>query len=115
MSKLKPARGVKKYQVEMLVAYEEGDHPIAFKVTSNGKELRPWQAYASYNLTGGFVLYGHCGEGFVIDRVFGTVEAKPSHFTESLDASDMAAFDPENAAAAGKKNLQLGYTCVRDR
>jgi hypothetical protein len=99
----------------MHVNYEPGDHPIVFRVTSAGKELRPWQAYASYSLTGGFVLYGHCGDGFVVDRVFGTPEAHPGHFDDPQSAGDMAAFDPESASAAGKKDLQLGYTCVRER
>jgi hypothetical protein len=64
-------------------------------------------------LTGGFVLYGHCAEDFVLDKVFGTAQAKPSHFDEPRTPDDMAAFDPESAAASGKKNLHLGYTCVR--
>jgi hypothetical protein len=64
-------------------------------VRSAGRELRPWQAYASYWLTGGFVLYGHCGESFVIDKVFGTPKANPGHFDDPLTPNDMAAFDPE--------------------
>lgn len=114
-SKAKPDKAVREYQVEMHVTYEPGDHPVVFRVTTAGKELRPWQAYASYYLTGGFVLYGHCGDGFVIDRVFGTPEARPSHFDNPRSPEDMAMFDPESAAAAGKKDLQLGYTCVRNR
>ena len=98
----------------MDIDYEAGDHPIVFRVSSAGKDLRPWQAYASYLLTGGFVLYGLCGKGFVIDQVFGTQEAKPSHSDEPRDSSDMAMFDPESAAAAGQKKLQLGYICVRN-
>jgi len=64
-------------------------------------------------LTGGFVLYGYCGKGFAVDKVFGTKEASPSHFTERGDSGDAAAFDPEGAAESGKKDLNLGYTCVR--
>jgi len=45
--------------------------------------------------------------------VFGTPQANPSHFDEPRTSSDMAMFDPESAAAAGKKDLHLGYTCVR--
>jgi hypothetical protein len=107
-SRAKPDKAVNAYRVEMNIDYEPGDHPIVFHVSTSGKELRPWQAYASYSLTGGFVLYGHCGEGFVVDKVFGTPEANPSHFDE-----DMAGFLPENAAASGKTHLRLGYTCVR--
>jgi hypothetical protein len=109
----RPDKAIRAYRVEMEVDYEPGDHPIVFHVSSSGKELQPWQAYASYTLTGGFVLYGLCGEGFIVDKVFGTAEAKPSHFDEQ-EPEDMAAFDPESAAAAGKKNLGLGYTCVRE-
>lgn len=112
-SKAKPDKAISAYRVKMDVDYEPGDHPIVFHVSRSGKELRPWQAYASYTLTGGFVLYGYCGEGFVVDKVFGTPQARPSHFTESGSSEDMAAFDPENAARSGKKHLRLGYTCVR--
>lgn len=113
-SGLKPSSSVRKYKVVMQVDYEEGDHPVVFRITSEGRELDPWQAYASYILTGGFVLYGQCAKGFVVDKVFGTPEASPQHFTEAREASDMAEFDPESAAAAGQKNMRLGYTCVRE-
>jgi hypothetical protein len=114
-SHAKPDPAIRKYRVEMNVDYGPGDHPIVFRVTSGSKELQPWQAYASYDLTGGFVLYGNCGDGFMVDKVFGTPEAHPSHFTEALDPSDRAAFDPESAAASGKTDLHLGYTCVRQK
>jgi hypothetical protein len=114
-SNTKPDKAIRAYRVDMEVTYKPGDHPIDFRVTSAGKELRPWQAYARYDLTGGFVLYGHCGEGFVVDNVFGTPEAHPGHFDDPRSPGDMAMFDPESAAAAGKKVLQLGYTCVRSR
>jgi hypothetical protein len=112
-SGVKPDKKVEDYRVEMHVNYEPGDHPIRFSISSLGRELRPWQAYANYLLTGGFVLYGMCAEGFVVDKVFGTREAKPSHFDERGTSSDMAMYDPETAAASGKKDLLLGYTCVR--
>lgn len=110
----KPDKAIHAYRVEMDVNYDPGDHPIVFHVTTNRQELPPWQAYASYELTGGFVLYGHCGDGFVVDKVFGTPQANPSHFDDPRTLGDMAAFNPENAAASGKKNLHLGYTCVRE-
>jgi hypothetical protein len=110
-----PDETVRKYRVDMHVNYEPGDHPIIFQVSSAGKDLQPWQAYASYMLTGGFVLYGYCAEGFVVDKVFGTPQAKPSHFDQPRTPGDMATFDPESAAASGKKDLHLGYTCVRPR
>jgi hypothetical protein len=112
-SKLKPDKSIHKYQVSMSVNYRPGDHSIVFRVSSAGNDLRPWQAYASYLLTGGFVLYGYCGDGFVVDKVYGTPQANPSHFDEPRTSADAAAFDPENAAASGKKDLRLGYSCVR--
>jgi hypothetical protein len=114
-SKATPDKTIREYRVDMHVQYEPGDHPITFRVSSAGKELHPWQAYASYLLTGGFVLYGRCGEGFAIDKVFGTPEATPSHFTSRGDPSDMAMFEPESAADSGKKDLHLGYTCIRQQ
>ena len=98
----------------MHVIYSSEDHPIVFQVSSAGRMLRPWQAYASYLLTGGFVLYGRCGEGFVIDKVFGTRQANPGHFDDPRTPSDMAEFDPESAAQSGKADLHLGYTCIRE-
>jgi len=114
-SRAKPAKAIRAYRVGMNLDYEPGDHPIVFRVTGAGRELRPWQAYASYLLTGGFVLYGRCTEGFVVDQVFGTPEAHPGHFDDPRSSGDMATFDPESAAAAGKKRLRLGYACIRKR
>jgi hypothetical protein len=112
-SKARPDRTIREYRVDMHIDYGAGDRPIIFSASSAGKELRLWQAYADYTLTGGFVLYGSCAKGFVVDRVFGTPQANPSHFDEPRTPSDAAMFDPESAAAAGKKDLHLGYTCVR--
>jgi len=112
-SKAKPDKSIRQYRVDMRVDYEPGDHPVTFRVSSAGKELRPWQAYASYMLTGGFVLYGYCSEGFAVDKVFGTPQATPQHFEEPRTPEDAAMFDPEGASASGKKELHLGYTCVR--
>lgn len=114
-SNAKPDKTIRAYRVDMHLDYEPGDHPIDFRVTSSGKELRPWQVYASYYLTGGYVLYGHCGDGFVVAKVFGTPEANPQHFEEPRTPEDAAMFDPESATASGRKDLNLGYTCVRKR
>jgi hypothetical protein len=114
-SAVKANKAVRAYRVDMDVNYRSVDHPILFHVTSAHRELRPWQAYASYALTGGAVLYGQCGAGFVIDKVFGTPQAKPSHFDDPRTPEDMAAFDPEGAAQSGKWDLHLGYTCIREK
>jgi len=112
-SGVRPDRHVRSYTVDMHVDYRPGDHPVIFHVRSGHRELRPWQAYAGYWLTGGFVLYGLCGRGFVVDRVFGTPAARPLHFGDPRGSGDMAEFDPETAAQSGKTDLHLGYTCIR--
>ena len=104
---------VRSYRVEMNINYHPGDHPVVFHVTSRGRPLTPWQAYASFDLTGGFVLYGNCAKGFEVDKVFGTKQASPSHFDEPRTAGDRAEYDPEGAAAAGVRDLKLVYICVR--
>lgn len=113
-SSAKPDERVRAFTVDMHIDYRPGDHPLEFRVQSAGRELRPWQAYASYMLTGGYVLYGYCAKGFVVDKVYGTHEARPMHFDEPRTPEDAAAFDPESAAAVGKTDLRLGYTCIRD-
>ena len=62
---------------------------------------------------GGFLLYGACADGFVVDRVFGTPEANPKHFEEARGPTDMAMFDLERAAELGKKDPDLGFNCAR--
>ncbi len=109
-SNIKPDRAIREYRVEMQV---NSSNPIRFRVSEAGKALLPWQAYASSFLTGGFLLYGSCADGFVVDKVFGTPEAKPAHLEEARGPTDMAMFDLETAAELGKKNPNLGFTCVR--
>jgi hypothetical protein len=115
-SKVKPDQAIHEYRVDMQV---RPHHPIVFRVTSAGKELRPWRVYASYITTGsGFLLYGSCAAGFGVDKVFGTPEARPSHSEDDDEvrgtAGDPAMFDLDRASEAGKLNPQLGYTCVRE-
>jgi hypothetical protein len=112
-SKARPDPNVRAYSVRMDIDYRRGDHPVIFRVRTRERELRPWQAYASYWLTGGFVLYGLCGYGFVVDKVFGTPEARPFNSVDPRTPEDMASFDPETAASKGIRNLHLGYTCIR--
>jgi hypothetical protein len=113
-SDAKPDQRIRAYRVKMHVNYRPGDHPVVFDVRSASGKLRPWQAYASYWLTGSFVLYGYCGDGFVVDKVFGPPEARPRHATDPQAPDDMATFDPESAAGSGKWDLHLGYTCIRE-
>lgn len=109
----KPDKAIREYRVEMHVNYRPGDHPILFRVSHAGNALRPWQAYGRYFLTGGFILYGMCGEGFVLDKVFGTPQANPGHLDETPSPIDMAMFDLDRAAVSGKHDLHLGFTCIR--
>jgi hypothetical protein len=108
-----PDKAIRAYRVDMHINYKSKNLPIVFRVSSSGKELQPWQAYASYYLTGGFVLYGHCGEGFVVEKVFGPPQASPGHFDVPKTPNDMAMFDAESEVESGVKDLHLGYTCVR--
>jgi hypothetical protein len=109
----RPDRRIRSYVVTMDIDYRPGDRPILFHVRGAGRDLQPWQAYASYALTGGFALYGFCADGFVTDRVFGTPAAHPGHAGDPREPGDMASYDPESAAQAGKTQLRLGYSCVR--
>jgi hypothetical protein len=114
-SKAMPDQSIRNYHVAITIDYKQDDRPIFFRVTSSGKELQPWQAYASYELTGGYVLYCDCAKGFMVDRVFGDSEATPQHFNERGAPFDPAEFGPPEGPAGEryKKKLHLGYTCVR--
>jgi hypothetical protein len=111
-SKAKPDQSIRSYRVEMTIDYTQADRPIFFRVTSKGKELQPWQAYASYWLTGGYILYGNCAKGFAVDRVFGDSDATPQHFNERGDPDDAAMFGPDDRGGVVNKKLYLGYTCL---
>jgi hypothetical protein len=102
----KPQRGIRRYRVAMSIHYR-GDGGVTARVTSAGRELRPWQAYASYMLTGGYVFYGYCAKGYRMTRMQGPPVAKPDQIDEA------AALDPETAAEHGVWNLYLHYTCSR--
>jgi hypothetical protein len=109
-SNVKPDSAIREYRVEMHV---NGSYPIHFRVSQARKALRPWQAYARYLLTGGFLLYGFCADGFVVGKVFGTPEANPAHSEETRSPTDQAMFDLERAAGLGREDADLGFTCVR--
>jgi hypothetical protein len=115
-SKAEPDHSIRSYRVEMTINYEQADRPIFFRVTSKGKELQPWQAYATYELTGGYVLYGSCAKGFMVDRVFGDRVAGPQHLEGRGDPYDSAMFDPPEGPAGEryKKQLHVGFTCMRN-
>jgi len=51
-SRANPDKTIRAFRVDMQIDYEPGDHPVVFRVTSAGRELHPWQAYANYWLTG---------------------------------------------------------------
>jgi len=108
----KPDKQVQAYKVTMHVVYGDENQPIVFDVRSDGRELQPWQAYASYWLTGDLALYGKCAEGFAVGDVSGTPEADPGHFWPGEEV-DMATFEPEAAAQRGNSVLDLSYTCIR--
>jgi hypothetical protein len=109
-SKAKPDKRIRRYRVLMHVNTRPGNYPIIFHVSSGGKRLRPWQAYAGYDVvSGGSILNGMCGDGFVVSRAFGQPEASPE------SDGNTAVFALESATGAGKWDLDLGYTCARKR
>jgi hypothetical protein len=109
-SSVKPDSAIREYRVEMHV---NGSYPIHFRVSQAGKVLGPWQAYASYMIAGGFLLYGRCADGFIVDKVFGTPETNEAHSEEARGPTDQAMFDLDAAAGLGRKDPDLGFTCVR--
>jgi len=109
-SNIKPDRAIREYRVEM---HLNDSNPIRFRVSQAGRALLPWQAYASYLLAGGYLLYGSCADGFVVDELFGTTETNPHHSEDARGPTDQAIFDLETAARLGKKDLEVGFTCVR--
>ena len=102
----KPKRGVKRYRVEMRIRYS-GEGNVTARVTSGDLELKPWQAYANYWLTGNFAFYGNCAKGYGMTHMRGTRAAHPDQIDEQ------AALDPESAAQRGVWNLYLNFTCTR--
>ncbi len=108
-SKLKPSSAIRRYRVTFHIRYEPGDHPVSAVITnSNGQALRPWQEYASYTLTGGFVFYANCAKGFRLSHVTGTPQAHPGRPDEN-----MAGMDPESAGMKHVTNLRLSFSCRR--
>ncbi len=84
-----------------------GDGGVTARVTSAGRELRPWQAYAHYMLTGGLVFYGYCAKGYSMTHMRGTPIANLGQ------TGDDAALDFATAEEHGVWNLYLNYTCSR--
>jgi hypothetical protein len=107
-SKAKPAPSVRTYRVSMRIDYQARGGHIVVTAQSGGKTLTPWQAYASYWLTGGYVFYALCAEGFDLTHFTGTPEMKPWLVDNHI------ATDPEGAAQKNVTHLRLDYTCRRD-
>ena len=104
-SKAKPSRAIRKYRVAVRIDYL-GDR-IAISARSENRILTPWQAYASYQLTGSFGFYAHCADGFDLTHFAGTPETKPWLIDNYI------AMDPEGAAQEHITRLRLDYTCQR--
>lgn len=104
-----PAGNLRRYDVRISLDYVPGDHPPAFVITGNGRRLSPWQAYASYRLTGERVMYAECGRGFAATRFSGGSAAHPWLVDGTVG------LDPERAAAAHVTHVSVTYTCIKQR
>jgi hypothetical protein len=102
-----PGSNTNRYRVTMRIDYRPHGGPVAVTVRSGYKSLTPWQKYASYMLTGGFVFYGRCADDFSMSNVSATREA----YLGVTD--DVAALDPETAAIKHVRILHLSFTCSR--
>lgn len=77
-SHLQPDRSVRSYKVFMRVQYGGGDGSVSADVTTEGRALTPWQAYAGYWFTGGAVFYATCPDGYTLSRLVSSEGARPS-------------------------------------
>lgn len=103
-SDLTPIPGLQRYTVSMSFDYGH-ESPLVAHVTAHQQELKPWQAYAHYDLTGGFVFYAYCAKDFAATQFHGTPAAKP------WLVDGYVAMDPESAAAKHVTHIALQYTC----
>jgi hypothetical protein len=92
----------------MRINYQARGGHIVVTAESGGKTLTPWQAYASYWLTGSFGFYAQCADGFDLASFSGTPETKPWLIDNQI------AMDPETAATKHVTQLRLDYTCRRE-
>jgi hypothetical protein len=107
-SKLRPSPALRNYRVLMWFDYTKPDSPVHGTVSDGKDTLRPWQQYASYELTGGFVFYASCADEFSVSDFNGTPEAK------AWLADSRIALDPEAAAAKHADRIRLAFTCRRE-
>ena len=107
-SKARPDRSIRSYRVSMRLDYRARGGSIVINAQSGNRLLSPWQAYASYWLTGGYVLYAYCADGFDLTHFAGTPEAKPWLIDNYIT------MDPEGAAQKHVTQLRLDYTCRRE-
>jgi len=107
-SKLKPNPSIRSYRVTMQMDYSARGGHIDIKVNSGGRPLIPWQPYANYILTGGYVFYAYCADSFDVTSYRATPEAHPSLTENMID------LDPETAAEKHSRKITLSYTCRRE-
>lgn len=106
-SNVKPDPRIRNYRVRIVLHYATAHKHIDVTAWSGGKLLAPWQAYAHYQLTGGFAFYGQCANGYSLRHLRGTPTAKP------FRTDDEAWLDPETAASKGDQIVQMSFTCRR--
>jgi hypothetical protein len=104
-SRAKPNPAIYSYQAKLTVS-SLGEGSIRGKARSNGRVLTPWQAYVHSFLTGGFVLYGSCADGFELSHVSGT----PAAHASQIDYQ--AAMDGD--IEKGIRSAAMTFTCTRE-
>jgi len=107
-SRAKPSPSIDHYRVSMRIDYAARGGHISVEARSGRRGLKPWQAYASYWLTGGYAFYANCAKGFEVTKFTGTPEAKPWAIDNQI------AMDPESAAEKHVTNIRLDYSCRRE-
>jgi hypothetical protein len=104
-SSAKPNPAIHRYQAKLTVS-SLGEGSIRGEARSNGRLLTPWQAYVHQFLTGGFVLYGSCADGFQISHVSGSPAANVSQ----IDYQAAMGADLEK----GVQSATMTFTCTRE-
>lgn len=108
MSRARPTSTVRRYYARVTVS-NVGEGAIHAEARSPRHLLTPWQAYTHYFLSGGFVLWVNCADGFRMSHVTGSAEAKPEQWDVNQASMDADVGDDKKV-----KLLGMTFTCTRE-